>query len=230
MSIAENFKLVSERLSNACSAAGRDSADVTLIAVSKTHPVDKIVEAHGAGARFFGENKVQEGTEKIPSLEIDAEWHLIGHLQKNKVRKAVQVFDVIQTVDSLKLANRIDRIANEEDRALKIMIQVDLAGEESKFGVPESELFRLAESTNELSRVELTGLMVIPPYCPNPEDVRPYFAKLRELRDEIVEEGFFADKSGHLSMGMSHDFEVAVQEGATHVRVGTAIFGERNYA
>ena len=230
MSIAENLRAVQTRLANACAKAGREITDVNLVAVSKTHPESFIQEAFEAGATLFGENKVQEGTQKIPSLNIDAEWHLIGHLQKNKVRKAVQVFDVIQTVDSFKLAQRVDRIAEEENRDLKIMIQVDLAGEKTKFGVPESEVFRLAESVQALKKITLDGLMIIPPFLENPDDVRPYFAKLRELRDELTEEGFFSNEKGSLSMGMSHDFEVAIEEGATHVRVGTAIFGARNYA
>lgn len=208
----------------ACDRVGREAVEVKLVAVSKTHPPDRLRDAIAAGATVLGENKVQEAESKIEELGRDAaEWHLIGHLQSNKARKAVHLFDVIQSVDSLELAERLERICEEEGRAeLSVLVQVDLAGEETKSGVPEPELEPLIEFLQACRHLKLRGLMVLPPFFDDPEATRPYFKRLREIRDRVV-------PGGELSMGMSHDFEVAIEEGATIVRVGTAIFGQRQY-
>ena len=210
------------RIERAAARAGRDAGEIKLVAVSKTHPASTINEAIDAGLQVFGENKVQEGESKIVEVGRNrAEWHLIGHLQSNKARKAVQMFDLIQSVDSVELAQRLERICDEEGRGeLSVFVQVDLAGEETKSGIPETELPELIEYLKTCRRMKLTGLMILPPYLDNAEDVRPYFKRLREIRDEII-------PGGALSMGMSHDFEIAIEEGATVVRVGTAIFGSR---
>jgi pyridoxal phosphate enzyme (YggS family) len=229
MTIAERIKTVSNDVAAAAIAAGRDPNAVKLVAVSKTHPPGTVREAIEAGATVFGENKVQEGLAKIEDVGREGiEWHLIGHLQKNKVRKAVLSFDVIQTVDSLKLAKRLDRIAGEElSKPLRVFAQIDLAGEDSKFGITEEELGNVVGFLAEASNLKFEGLMAIPPYFVEPEDVRPYFRRLREIRDGLRESGVFSSNGGDLSMGMSHDFAVAIEEGATVVRIGTAIFGAR---
>ena len=221
-SIAENIANIEHRIADATGRSGRDPGAVKLVAVSKTHPADILREAIAAGVRVFGENKVQEGESKIVELGRDAaEWHLIGHLQSNKARKAVQLFDVIHSVDSLEIAKRLERICAEEGReSLSILVQVDLAGEETKSGIAETDLPALLEFLHGCKHLNLDGLMVLPPFFEDPEVTRPYFRRLRELRDQLI-------PGGHLSMGMSHDFEVAIEEGATMVRVGTAIFGER---
>lgn len=220
---------VRERIATAASRSGRDSTEVTLVAVSKTHPATAVREALSAGVTDFGENRVQEAESKIPLLkDAGAQWHLIGHLQANKARRAVRLFEVIHTVDSTSLAQRLDRACGDEQRQeLRILIQVDLAGEATKSGVAENMLSDLVESMRQCPRLRLTGLMALPPFFEDPEQVRPFFKRLRELRDEIQAGGHFGDRRGELSMGMSHDFEVAIEEGATIVRVGTAIFGER---
>ena len=221
---------VRERIATAAARCGRESTEVTLVAVSKTHPAEAIREALRAGLTDFGENRVQEAESKIPLVkDEDARWHLIGHLQANKARRAVKLFDVIHTVDSTSLAQRLDRACGDEQRKeLLVLIQVDLAGEATKSGVAESKLSDLVESVRHCPRLRLTGLMILPPFFEDPEQVRPFFKRSRELRDEIQAGGHFGDQPGELSMGMSHDFEVAIEEGATIVRVGTAIFGERN--
>lgn len=210
------------RIELAAARAGRDAADVKLVAVSKTHPSSTIEDAITAGITVFGENKVQEAESKIVAVgRTRAEWHLIGHLQSNKARKAVQYFDVVQSVDSLDLARRLERICDERGRdKLPVFVQVDLAGEETKSGIPEDELPELVEYLKTCGRLKLNGLMLLPPFFDNVEDVRPYFKRLRDIRDQML-------PGGELSMGMSHDFEIAIEEGSTVVRVGTAIFGER---
>jgi len=208
----------------------RDPSAVKLVAVSKTHPADLIRDAIAHGLTVFGENKVQEAESKIDEVGRDAaEWHLIGHLQSNKARKAVQLFDVIQSVDSLDLAQRLDRICIEEGRTdLPILVQVDLAGEAAKSGIPEFEFGELIEFLRSCERLKFDGLMLLPPFFDDPEATRPYFKRLTEIRDRLAVIGAFANGRGELSMGMSHDFEVAIEEGATMVRVGTVIFGERS--
>jgi pyridoxal phosphate enzyme (YggS family) len=216
---------VRERIKAAASRAGRDPGQIKLVAVSKTHPAAVLREAIAVGANVLGENKVQEAESKITELGRDAaEWHLIGHLQSNKARKAVQLFDVIHSVGSIELGQRLERICGEERREhLSVLIQVDLAGEETKSGIAEADLPVLVEYLRTCKHLSFDGLMVLPPFFEDPEGTRQYFQRLRHLRDEIT-------PGGELSMGMSHDFEVAIEEGATIVRVGTAIFGERGLA
>ena len=228
--IIENIAGIRSRVEAACGRVMRDPSAVKLVAVSKTHPADLIRDAIAHGLTVFGENKVQEAESKIDEVGRDAaEWHLIGHLQSNKARKAVQLFDVIQSVDSLELAQRLERICIEEGRTdLPILVQVDLAGEAAKSGIPEFEFGELIEFLRSCERLKFDGLMVLPPFFDDPEATRPYFKRLREIRDRLAVIGAFANGRGELSMGMSHDFEVAIEEGATMVRVGTAIFGERS--
>jgi pyridoxal phosphate enzyme (YggS family) len=219
------------RIGRSASRAGRDHEEIKLVAVSKTHPTATLRDAMSAGLGIFGENKVQEAETKIGEIGRDAaEWHLIGRLQSNKARRAVQLFDVIQSVDSLELAQRLERICLEEGRAgLSVFAQVDLAGEATKSGVAESDLTELADYLSGCKGLRFDGLMLLPPFFDEAEAARPYFRRLRELRDELAAKNAFADRRGDLSMGMSHDFEFAIEEGATLVRVGTAIFGERAY-
>ena len=220
---------VRARLAAAAKRGGRNPDDVRLIAISKTHPATVIKQACQLGATDFGENRVQEADGKIGEIgRENVRWHLVGHLQANKARRAVNLFDVIHSLDTIDLAQRLDRLCAEEGRAsLPVLIQVDLGHEETKSGIDESELTQLVESLGPLTRVELIGLMTLPPFFDDPEQNRPFFRRLRELRDELNQRGAFADGSGELSMGMTHDFEVAIEEGATMVRVGTAIFGAR---
>ena len=229
--IGKNLGMVRGRVAAAAERSGRNGGDIKLVAVSKTHPPSVLRAAIAAGANVLGENKVQEAESKIEEIGRDsAEWHLIGHLQSNKARRAVQLFDVIHSVDSLELAQRLERICEEEERAeLSVLVQVDLAGEETKSGVPMGDVPELAEYLKNRKRLRLDGLMVLPPYFEDPEGTRPYFQNLRGIRDKLYAEGVFGTRNGELSMGMSHDFEVAIEEGATIVRVGTAIFGEREY-
>lgn len=225
----QRLQEVNSRIATACRSVGRDPSEVTLVAVSKTHPAEAVEAAISAGVKVFGENKVQEGLGKIEAIgKGRCEWHLIGHLQKNKVRKAVLGFDVIQTVDSASIAERMDRIAEEQGiEDLRVMVQVDLGREATKSGVYIEDLDEVVDAVVGCSVLRLTGLMTIPPYFGNVEEVRPYFRQLSEIRDQLRERGAFGDDAGELSMGMSHDFETAIEEGATVVRVGTALFGAR---
>ncbi|MGI8668339.1 MAG: YggS family pyridoxal phosphate-dependent enzyme [Aridibacter sp.] len=229
--LTENLAEVRKKIITAAEKAGRNSREIKLVAVSKTHPVEVLREAIEAGAEILGENKVQEAVDKIAEVGHEkAEWHLIGHLQKNKARKAVQNFDVIHTLDSIELAERLERICLEENREkLSVLVQIDLADEDSKYGIKEKDLSELVEFLQSCKCLKFNGLMIIPPYFEDAEDVRPYFAKLREIRDKLDSENVFANGFGELSMGMSHDFEIAIAEGATLIRVGTAIFGQREY-
>ncbi|MFN0279530.1 MAG: YggS family pyridoxal phosphate-dependent enzyme [Pyrinomonadaceae bacterium] len=210
------------RIEKAAERAGRKADEIKLMAVSKTQPVETLRDAIAAGVNVFGENKVQEAEGKIAEIGRDAaEWHLIGHLQSNKARKAVQLFDVIHSVDSVELAKKLERICIEEGRgALPVFVQVDLAGEETKSGIAESDLPELAGYLKTCDRLRFRGLMLLPPFFDEAEAARPYFKRLRCIRDETL-------PGGELSMGMSHDFKTAIEEGATIIRVGTAIFGER---
>jgi len=227
--IADRVVAVREVLVRAAARAGRSPAEVVLVAVCKTHPADAVRAAFEAGLTDFGENRVQEAEPKIAALESlrarGLRWHLIGHLQSNKARRAAALFDSVHSVDSVDLAKRLDRLAREAGRVLPVMVEVDLAGEETKAGIPAPELLPGLEEMTGLDGLRVEGLMLLPPYTEDRESVRPYFQKLRKLRDDAVTRGLLAGRS--LSMGMSHDFEVAIEEGATHVRVGTAIFGER---
>jgi pyridoxal phosphate enzyme (YggS family) len=231
LSIAARLTAVRGRIAAAAGRAGRDPSSIVLVAVSKFHPVSAIEEAYAAGQRHFGENRVQEAEEKKallgPPLQAadPLRLELIGALQSNKVRKAVAAVSRIQSIDSAELGARVGRVAVELGRLMPVLVQVDLAGEATKSGVREPDLPSVLESLRAVAGIRVDGLMAIPPFLENPEDVRPYFKRLRELRDEAAARGLLA--RGELSMGMSHDFEVAIQEGATIVRVGTAIFGER---
>ena len=222
---------VRDRIANAASRAGRRPEDVRLIAVSKTHPIDAVRAAAGAGQLDFGENKVQEALQKIAqSTDTSLRWHLIGHLQSNKARKAAQAVGAIHAIDSVELLKKVDQAAAESGRKVDVLIQVDLALEDTKFGAPVADVRSIVDAAAGCTAARLTGLMLLPPLAANPEDARPWFARLRALRDELAASGVPADRLRELSMGMSHDFEVAIAEGATMVRVGTAIFGERHYA
>jgi pyridoxal phosphate enzyme (YggS family) len=228
--IRTRYDRVRARIAVAAAQSNRDLNEIKVIAISKTHPVLAIKAAIEAGITDLGENRVQEAEAKI--LELGRErtkWHLVGHLQPNKVRRAVRLFDYLHSLDSVTLASRLQRICEEEDREeLPILIQVDLSGEETKSGVAEEGLPSLVEAVANSSRLRFIGLMTLPPLFDNPEQARPYFKRLRELRDALKSEGHFGSGAGELSMGMTNDFEVAVEEGATMVRIGTAIFGERD--
>ena len=227
--LAARLTAVRERIAAAANAAGREAEEIRLIAISKTHPASVIRTLIALGATDLGENRVQEAEEKITDIGGDrVRWHLVGHLQANKARRAVNLFEVIHSVDSLDLAQRLDRLCGEEGRKkLPILIQVDLGHEETKSGVDESELTDMVDGLQSLNHLELIGLMTLPPFFDDTEQSRPFFRRLRELRDELGSRNAFGDRKGELSMGMTHDFEVAIQEGATMVRIGTAIFGER---
>jgi pyridoxal phosphate enzyme (YggS family) len=222
--LPENLTRIRRRITEATRKANRRADEVKLVAVSKTHPAAVLIEAIEAGAAVFGENKVQEAETKIREIGREkAEWHLIGSLQSNKARKAVKLFDVIHTLDSVELAERLSRICIEESRTnLSVLVQVDLAGEATKSGIGESDLPELIEFLKNCERLRFDGLMIIPPFEDDAEKTRPFFRRLRQIRDAHL-------PGGELSMGMSHDFEIAIEEGATMVRVGTAIFGDRNY-
>jgi pyridoxal phosphate enzyme (YggS family) len=221
---------VRERIERSARRAGRAPEEVTLIAVSKTHPAEMLRQALAAGARDFGENRVQEADAKIEELgRTAARFHLIGHLQANKARRAVKLFDLIHTLDSASLVGRLERLCVEEGRErLDALVQVDLANEATKTGASEDELAGIFEAGAACERVRLCGLMTLPPFFEDAERARPFFRRLRELRDELrAHKAFADDATGDLSMGMSHDYEIAIEEGATLVRVGTAIFGQR---
>ena len=217
-----NLTEIERRIEQAAQRSGRNADEIKLIAVSKTHRSEILKAAIEAGVKTFGENKVQEAAEKIEELgRENLEWHLIGHLQANKARRAVKLFDCIHTLDSIELATRLERICLEENRTgLSVLVQIDLAGEATKNGIKETDLPPLIKFLETCAWLKFDGLMTIPPYDEDIEKVRPFFKRLRELRDEII-------PNGALSMGMSHDFETAIEEGATLIRVGTAIFGER---
>lgn len=217
-----------ERIARATERAGRRAEEITLVAVSKTFPADAIRAAYDAGLRAFGENRVQEFESKQPQL-VDlknATWHLIGHLQSNKARRAVNLFHRVDSIDSLALAQKLDSAAAGEMKQLAVLIEVHLGGEATKSGVVEGDLPALADAVEKLPHLELRGLMMIPPYSDDPEAARPYFQELRELRDRTSQ--ILGRTLPALSMGMSHDFEVAIEEGATEIRIGTALFGERS--
>jgi len=220
---------VREKIDECVRRSGRSTDDLTLVAVSKTHPAELVREAIAAGVTDFGENRVQEAEGKIPEVGRDkARWHLIGHLQSNKARRAVELFDVIHSLDSAALARRLDRMCIDLGRQeLPVLIQVDLGHEPTKTGAVEKDLPQIIEAVRESKRLSLIGLMTLPPFFDEAEKARPFFRRLREMRDEIRQQGGFGDGRGELSMGMTHDYEIAIEEGATILRVGTAIFGDR---
>jgi pyridoxal phosphate enzyme (YggS family) len=228
LSTADRLTGVRARIAAAARSAGRDPSSVRLVAVSKTFPPQAVRDAYAAGQRLFGENRVQEALQKIEQTrDLDLQWHLLGHLQSNKARKAAPAFAMIQSVDSVELLRKIDESASETGTRPELLVQVDLAGEVTKFGTPPAEVPRLFEAAAACKAARIAGLMTIPPVPESPEDARPWFRKLRELRDKWLAARVPPDMLRELSMGMSADFEVAIQEGATIVRVGTAIFGDR---
>jgi pyridoxal phosphate enzyme (YggS family) len=227
MSIADNLKTVNDRMASAAKHAGRDPSSITLVAVTKTIAVEKIREAIAAGATVLGENRVQEAREKIDVLGPAARWHLIGHLQTNKAKYAVRLFQLIHSVDNLALAQELDKQAAKIGKVQNILIEVNVAGEASKAGMAVKEAPKLVKEAARLEHISIQGLMTMPPFSEDPEESRPYFCVLRELARSIAQENIPGVSMKELSMGMSGDFEVAIEEGATMVRVGTAIFGER---
>lgn len=227
--ISENLDHIEERICAACERAGRDRRSVTLICVTKTKPLEMLQEAYEKGQRDFGENKVQEICRKKPELEPDIRWHMIGHLQRNKVRQLMGQTVMIHSVDSLRLAETISAEAEKAGLVMPVLIEVNAAQEESKFGVSIEETEELVRAISALRGVHIEGLMTIAPYTDDPESNRGYFARLRELAVDIGQKCIDNVSMGVLSMGMTGDFEVAIEEGATHIRVGTGIFGERIY-
>ena len=231
VSISENIAQIRERMANAAKRAGRRPDEIALMAVTKTHPPERIREAYEAGLRLFGENRVQEFAGKASVLTdlIGPEWHMIGHLQTNKAGKTVELFSAVDSVDSVKLAEKLNAAAQSSGKKLAILIEINIGGEEAKSGVApgSQELEDLLQAAPRLEALEVRGLMTVPPYSDDPEGARPYFRRLRELRDTITSRKLSAIAMNTLSMGMSHDFEVAIEEGSTCVRVGTSIFGER---
>ena len=231
MSIPENVARVRDRIAAAARRAGRNPERVTLMAVSKTFAAEHVREAYRAGLRAFGENRVQEFAGKAGALADleDAEWHMIGHLQTNKALMAVELFTAIDSVDSLRLAEKLDSSAGQLGKKLPVLIEINVGGEAAKSGTPldSPELDKLLLAAPQLEHLEFRGLMTIPPFTDDPQQARPYFRRLRELRDHIAARGLANVGMNVLSMGMSHDFEIAIEEGSTCVRVGTAIFGER---
>jgi pyridoxal phosphate enzyme (YggS family) len=227
--IAQRLASTRERIAAAATSAGRDPSSILLVAVSKTFPIAAVREAYAAGQRDFGENKVQEALEKIlSSADLPIRWHLLGHLQTNKARKAAASFATIHSVDGVELLRRVDAAAAEAGRSPELLIQVDLAGEATKFGAASGDVPKILEAAGACTAAQVVGLMTLPPVPQLPEDARPWFRKLRDLRDQWLAAGVPAPMLRELSMGMSADFEVAIQEGSTMVRVGTAIFGSRN--
>ncbi len=231
MSIADNLASVRERVDAAAKRAGRNPGEITLMAVSKTFPADSIREAYNAGQRIFGENRVQEFATKSTHARSLAgtEFHLIGHLQSNKSARAAELFDAVDSVDSLRLAERLNEAAVKLGKILPVLIEINVGGEQQKAGIPPSstELENILKAAPTLEHLQIRGLMTIPPFTDDPEQARPYFRSLRTLRNDLAKRHLPSISLDILSMGMSHDFEVAIQEGSTCVRIGTAIFGER---
>jgi len=234
MDIAQNFRQFADEVAQAASNAGRDPEEVAIIAVTKTRDVAEISEALGAGALDLGENYVQEMVRKYEKLASKAlpqqpQWHFIGHLQRNKIKYIVHFCHLIHSVDSVRLIAELDKRAGQKQRKQPVLLQLDIAQEETKFGAPEEELPELVEAAVDSQNLDWQGLMCMAPFSDNPEDARPYYARLRELRDRLSDEGVGGEHLRHLSMGMTSDYKVAIEEGATLVRVGQAIFGARDY-
>jgi pyridoxal phosphate enzyme (YggS family) len=229
--IESNIRSVQKRIADAATASGRSPEDITLLAISKTFPVESISRAAAAGLSKFGENRVQEAESKIIHFRERSgfEWHLVGHLQTNKARRAAELFDCIHSLDSLRLAEKLDQACRETGKKLSVLLQVDLGQEETKFGADPKHVREIIEAISLHKGLRIDGMMTIPPFFENPEHVRPYFIRLRELRDTLESEQPGCLGRRDLSMGMSHDFEVAIREGATIVRIGTSIFGSRHY-
>jgi pyridoxal phosphate enzyme (YggS family) len=231
MSVAENIVRVREQIAAAARRAVRNPEEITLMGVSKTFPVERIREAYAAGLRVFGENRVQEFAAKADALQDlrDTEWHLIGHLQTNKAAKATELFDTVDSVDSVRMAEKLNACAESVGKTLSVLIEINVGGEQAKSGVAQNsdELEKILRGAPRWGNLKIHGLMTVPPYTEDPEGSRPYFRQLRQIRDSIAARNLPQISMAALSMGMSHDFEVAIEEGATCVRVGTAIFGER---
>jgi pyridoxal phosphate enzyme (YggS family) len=227
--IEQNIRSIREGIAEAAVSCGRLPDDITLLPVSKTFPVESIFQAAESGLRRFGENRIQEAEGKIIHFRklLALEWHLVGHLQSNKAKRAVELFDVIHSLDSVRLASRLDLAAREIGKSISALLQVDLGGEETKFGAPPEQVEEILEAASSFACLRVDGLMTIPPFFEDPDKSRPFFAKLRELRDALESRQPGCLGRGHLSMGMSHDFKEAIREGATILRIGTAIFGSR---
>src|SRR5437867_4194557 len=228
MDLAANLAGVQRRIEGACARAGREPRSVSVVAVTKSHPPEVVNEAAKLGLTLFGENKVQEAKAKIPLCSGKVRWHMIGHLQTNKCRDAVELFEMIQTIDSLHLAQEINKRAEQAAKRIPILLEVNIAGEAQKFGYRPEQLLAELGQINSLSRLELQGLMTVPPWTSEPEKVRPVFRRLKQLKEQC--EQVLGAPLPHLSMGMTGDFEVAIEEGATMVRIGTALFGPRRGA
>lgn len=225
MNLAENLEKIQQRIRAACERVKRQADSVTLLAVAKSHPPEVVAAAAQLGLDLFGENKVQEARAKIPLCPGRLHWHFIGHLQSNKCRDAVELFEMIQSVDSLPLAREIAKRAEQAAKTMPVLLEVNVAGEASKFGYAPEKLLAELETLNQLPRIEIHGLMTVPPWSDEPEKSRPHFQRLRELKERC--EHILGAPLPHLSMGMSGDFEVAIEEGATMIRIGTALFGPR---
>ena len=228
--LAENLQQVNANIEKACAAVGRAPSEITLVAVSKTKPVSMLQEAYDAGARVFGENKVQEIMDKYDQLPSDIQWHMIGHLQRNKVKYIIDKVAMIQSVDSLRLAQTIEQEAAKKELVMPILLEVNVAEEDTKFGLKVEEVLPLLEQISSFSHIQVKGLMTIAPFVENPEENREVFRTLKKLSVDISAKNINNVTMSVLSMGMTGDYQVAVQEGSTMVRVGTGIFGERNYA
>jgi len=227
MDLADNLKTIQERIDAACARVGRKPAEVTLLAVTKGHQPEAVKAASDLGLVLFGENKVQEAKAKIPLCPGRLRWHMIGHLQSNKCRDAVHFFEMIQSVDSLHLAEEINKCCDKQAKTMPILLEVNVAGESSKFGYKPEQLLAELKQVNALPKIEIHGLMTVAPYSTDAEKVRPFFRRMRELKTEC--EQILGAPLPHLSMGMSGDFETAIEEGSTIVRLGTVLFGERSY-
>ena len=226
--IKENLAIIQDRIASAARRAGRDPASVSLVAVSKKKPLSAVLEAASAGQNIFGENYLQDAKEKILACPEKLSWHFIGHVQSNKAKAVAELFDMVETVDRLKLARALDKHARNCDRILSVLLQVNIGRDPKKSGVMPEDIEPLLTGISEFTNLRLKGFMTITPFMANPEDVRPFFRRLRRLAEDFQERGFFADiDQVQLSMGMSADFEIAIEEGATLVRVGTALFGPR---
>ena len=228
--LADNLATVQKNIEQACLKAGRDPKEVTLVAVSKTKPVEMLQEAYDAGARVFGENKVQEIMDKYDRLPSDIQWHMIGHLQRNKVKYIIDKVAMIHSVDSVRLAQTIEQEAAKKDLCMPVLIEVNVAEEESKFGLTAEEVLPFLEEISSYQHIKVMGLMTIAPFVANPEENREVFQKLKKLSVDIAAKNISNVNMSVLSMGMTNDYQVAVEEGATMVRVGTGIFGERDYS
>jgi PLP dependent protein len=225
MDLEANLQSVQQRIQTACARAGRAPESVTLIAITKSQPPERVCAAAALGLSLFGENKVQEAKAKIPLCPGKVRWHMVGHLQTNKCRDAIGLFEMVQSVDSLHVAEELNKRADQAAKTLPVLLEVNAVGEASKFGYPPERLLAELEKLNALPRLEIHGLMTVPPWAPDPEKVRPIFRQMRELKERCEQR--LGAPLPHLSMGMTGDFEVAIEEGATMVRIGTALFGER---